>query len=231
MRWNHSITICRKIRKESKKRLESAGIRVDDVDVVDISYRLEDALVDIINRESAPFVFTSKNGVKGILNLEEKADVELRSKECYCIAPVTRDFALLSGFRPKGEGKDSLELADCIAEQGETKVLHSTAVHRREELYKRLGERSIEIEPLITYEKSVLDLDFEKTNMLMFFSPSQVDGYLKKTEIHPECMVFCIGETTANYLKTKGHEQIIVSKKSSEKSMVDAVLRYCKTNE
>ena len=230
MSSDKSIVISRKISNQSRQRLEEAGIEVTDVELVDISFRLQDEMFEIINKEAIPFVFTSKNGVKGILNLEAHNSSSLLSRDCYCIAPVTRDFALLSGFRPKGEGANATELAKCIAENGETKVLHSTAVNRREELYTQLAKSEVEIKPLVTYEKQIRTLRLKSSKMVMFFSPSQVDGYLKKTPLEPEVMAFCIGETTANYLKNKGHLNIKVSKKSTEKSLIDSVIRYSKKN-
>lgn len=226
-----NIVICRKINETSRKRLEAIGLLVDDFNVVEITFRMEDEMLAIINNSKIPFVFTSKNGIKGILNLQQKSGFFLATKACYCIAPVTRDFALLSGFRPKGEGANALELANCIAENGETRVLHSTSIDRREELYEILNENSIEITSLYTYRKSLKNMDIETSKMAMFFSPSQVDGYLKKRNLESETMAFCVGETTADYLKNKGHYNIEVSKKSTEKSLVDSVIRYCKTNE
>lgn len=221
----------RKLKKESIDKLTSAGLIVQDINLVEVVFLNDDKLIEFVKSNDSPWVFTSKNGVKGIVELARNNNLSIKSRNCFCIEPVTSDFAMLSGFQVLDSAPSSAELAYKIAEHRIKSVVHSTCENRRAELYDGLAKLDIDINALVTYEKSENPQRTNNAEMLLFFSPSQIDAFLVKQNLPSHAQAFCIGETTATYLKAKQKNKVIVPDKSTEKSMINAVLRYSKTYE
>ena len=59
------------------------------------------------------------------------------------------------------------------------------------------------------------------TDIIIFTSPSNVEAYFRRNNIHPTQQVIAIGHTTANALQKKGINQISIPWQSSELALVD----------
>ena len=83
------------------------------------------------------------------------------------------------------------------------------------------GHKVIE---LITYKTaSIAEKINEDLAIVLFTSPSNVDGYLQKNKIAAGTRILAIGETTRDHLNTLGFSKITVSESTNEKQLVKAL--------
>ncbi len=66
----------------------------------------------------------------------------------------------------------------------------------------------------------------EQAQGILFFSPSAVKSYLSLNQPPSKAICFAIGDTTAETLKEKLVNRIIVADKPGKKEMVDLVIKY-----
>ncbi|MDD3645867.1 MAG: uroporphyrinogen-III synthase [Candidatus Gracilibacteria bacterium] len=209
--------------EEAKKK----GIDIFDFDFVQITYIKDNKILDKLYSNEDSFVFTSIHAINAIDDIEK-----LKTKKAYCIGGKTSLQAEKRGFEILGTGDNALELAKVINKTGEKKVCHLASNPRRNELYNYLESVNVQVETIEVYQKQLkpIKVDFAY-DAILFFSPSQVEAFLEINKLPKDVICFCIGETTASYLKQKCTNKIIVSKKHSEEAMLKSLYDYYKINE
>ena len=221
------IVSTRKIEAYLKQMAFEKNIIISDFDFLNYEYIQSQDIIQVLSINTAPLIFTSQNAVKAILQLLTKNNLQLKSKSCYTIEGVTENLALKNGFTILGSAKDSNQLANKIIEQKRDRLIFCCGNIRLNNLKDILIKNKIELLELEVYKKTLtphtLDNNFDG---IMFFSPSQIDSFLKTNSLSIDTPSFCIGSTTANYLKSKQHFNCFTSKTQTVKSVLDFAIEH-----
>jgi uroporphyrinogen-III synthase len=90
-----------------------------------------------------------------------------------------------------------------------------------------LSENAIKVTELEVYQKVLTPIKIEQTiDAVLFFSPSQIDSFKMQNDLPIDTPAFCIGNTTADYLKSKKHINCMVAKNQSVKSVIETAITY-----
>lgn len=205
-----------------------------DFDFVKISYLFNKNIVEKINKNTSPFVVTSQNAIKSIINLKSKSKLSLKTNKMYCINWVTSDLAKKNWFDVLWTWKNSFFLAKAIYDNNEKNLLHLTSSIRRNEIYDFLKTTQVTLTSLEIYNKK---LDCIKINFpysaILFFSPSQMDAFFKKNVLPLDVKVWCIWETSKKHLLEvyKIKNEIFMAENSKKETVVNEVINYFKNYE
>lgn len=183
-----------------------------------------------LGRTALNAFFTSEVAVRAVFErLEQQPQWKI-----YCLNGKTRK--ILLKFIPEsliaGSASNSSELSTIIQDNQDT-IQEKPSVFfcgdRRMPTIPRIFEQlNIPLEEVTCY-KSICNSGgiLGPIDGIIFFSPSAVDCYFEKnTEIAPTAVVFAIGQTTANYLKARCSNKIIVAPEPSEKALLNEVKIY-----
>jgi uroporphyrinogen-III synthase len=220
------VAATRKIQAVLKKTALEKGVRIQDLDLLEINYLNSEGLRQTLQNNALPIVFTSAHAVAAFLQLEKDAGQKFPVRQAFAISGNTQKQALKAGFAILGAAPDARSLAPVIAASSAQKLLHLTAALRRVELYKTLTQQGIELTPVEVYEKTLVPAVFGEFDALMAFSPSQVDSFLVKNKLPKACPVFCIGKTTAARVAEIPHDNIIIAESPSESGVLQQLYKY-----
>ncbi len=204
------------------------NINILDQDFLLISHLDNPSLVETLQNNQHPFVFTSINAVNATACLIKNYGITLKTNSCYCISGKTSACAKQSGFNSLSDAKDATSLADAIISGNENAVLHCTGNLTKQDLYNLLQEAGLEIAICQVYQNNILPVKVPSFDGVMFFSPSQIDAFLTVNELHSQIPAFCIGNTTAEHLAKFSHQNIVISSQSNEQAMLHKVYEYYK---
>ena len=211
----------RKLEEKYHIEAQHKHLIIHDYDFLDITYLPSDELekgIEIIKPDA--LVFTSQHAVESVKNLNNK------NIACYTIEGKTTELAVEYGFFIKGKAKDSTALADVIKNQEEKNVVHCSSRDRMDILKTQLVKSGISYHFIEVYQKTLKPQKVGYFDGVAFYSPSQVEAFLEFNQLLPETPVFCIGKTTANAVKQKGHKKVLISEKSQTESLLETVYQY-----
>jgi uroporphyrinogen-III synthase len=195
------------------------NLHINDVDFLQLEY-LPNAFS--LATLDAPLVFTSAHAVAAF----ERIIGSGARFTCYSIGGNTNMRALQAGFHVLAHAQHGEALARLIAEKREKKVIHLCGDMRRPELHETLAAAGVLVQEIVVYTKLLQPKKVENFDAVMFFSPSQVDAFLQANQLPDSIPAICVGNTTANHLKTKGFAHVIVAQNPDEESVIQAVIGY-----
>ena len=176
---------------------------------------------------STTVVFTSMNAVEAVATWQYDQQPEWI---IYCTGATTRKLAgeYFGEEKIAGTADSAAELAELIIESGETDdVIFFCGNQRRDELPEILQREGINVQEIIVYETIQLPVKITKSyHGVVFFSPSAVTSFFKNNKLPDRTIVFAIGGTTANEIKTYSTNKIIIAEEASAEGMVRSVLEY-----
>ncbi len=189
---------------------------------ITVQQEIENALL-----YSATVVFTSMNAVEAVaLQMEEQQP----EWNIYCIGNTTHDLVVkYFGVQPvAGRASNAAELAELITENDSiNKVLFFCGDHRRDELPDILREHSIEVNEIIVYETIATPHKLKKNyHSILFFSPSAVESFFSINKLPANTLLFAIGNTTADAIKKKSGNKIIISDEPGKENLVNKAIEY-----
>lgn len=225
------IVSTRKIEADLKQMASEKNIIISDFDFLNYEFIQSQEIIQVLSNNTAPLIFTSQHAVKAILQLLTKNNLQLKSKSCYTIEGVTENLALKNGFTILGSAKDSNQLANKIIEQKRDRLIFCCGNIRLNNLKDILIKNKIELLELEVYKKTLTPHKLHNNfDGVMFFSPSQIDSFLKNNILSTDTPAFCIGNTTSEYLKSKQHFNCYTSKMQSVKSVLDFAIEHFAIN-
>ena len=170
--------------------------------------------------------FYSKNGVKFFHQSVIKAGLQLNSRIA-CIGKGTADqFYRTFNHAPEfiGSGDPSqvaLQFKKVIPESD--KILFITAEDSNHSISKEL-KNNYEVSSIAAYsnteKKNIVD---PEADIIIFTSPKNADTYLNKFSFFYSTQIIAIGKITAQYLHTRGVEEVVISVKASEEDVLQAI--------
>ncbi len=227
MHQPYHIACTRVIDTHLKQEAFNRGFIVEDKDVLHIELLDSVELVDVLKNNTSPLIFTSQYGVMAVVELIKKHQLSLVQQEAYCISGKTAKRATEAGFTILETAPNSELLAAKIAAlKPNSALLHLGANLALTNWKTFLDTHHIQVQTMEVYHKTIQAQTFEKADAVLFFSPSQIDGYLKSNALSPTTPAFCIGETTAKHLLQTQHKNTHVATEPSEQALFNHVYQY-----
>lgn len=165
-------------------------------------------------------VITSKNGVEALLNNCPAEDLNFET--IYCVGRRTKRLIEQKIGPVKHSEKNAKALAKYLVEFIEgSEVTYFCSDIRMDDLPTILEESNIKVQEIEAYSTKLEAPKLEKSiEGVMFYSPSTIQSFLQKNT--PECIAYCIGESTAKEAK-KYFKDVRVAKIPTVESVIELV--------
>lgn len=200
------------------------GIEIHCKELLNITFLRNSEIDKVLEINGYNLLFSSKNAIKAIEHLKGKLSVN----KAYCISGATQEAAIEAGFEVIASAKNGKSLAQEIIAKGESSVLHCCTENRRNEIEYALVSAAVQYKTLNVYKKDALGLELEDYDAYFFYSPSQVAAFLLKNELPDSAPVFCIGDTTAEYVKAKSKENVYAAEQPLPRQLIEMSIKYFK---
>jgi uroporphyrinogen-III synthase len=150
----------------------------------------------------------------------------------FCIGNTTRQLAA----RYFGEqsihtvGDNAADLADKIISNKSIKqVVFFCGDQRREELPGKLRQNGITVQEVIVYHTISTPHKVDKAyDGILFFSPSAVQSFFYANAVLPTTILFAIGQTTADAIKSFTDNLIIEPERPGKEELVKKMFQFFK---
>ena len=191
---------------------------------------IEERVAEIALQPST-VIFTSMNAAETVADYSPGLEPQWN---IYCLGTATKKviqqrFPLSSIV---GEANNALELAEVIAGNNEKFVVFFCGDQRRDELPEKLTGNGISLEEVVVYRTIPIPGIIEKEyDGFLFFSPSAVKSFFSSNTVSPGSILFAIGSTTADCIRTYSDNPVIVSEQPGKQHLVEESVNYfCKLN-
>lgn len=218
MSSNSSILSTKKLSTTQKELLLNSGIGFVEYNAIEIE------LLDVdFNQNIENAIFTSKNAVKALQNLE------FEIQNCFCVGDNTKKLLEGNGLKVTEIAQNASDLGEIISKNYKNEQFFFFCGNlRRDELPSILKENNVKLDEIVVYRTHKKSKKFDRTfNGILFFSPSAVQSYVSNNIID-NSMVFCIGNTTASEAKKYTNNIIVANKPTVENVIVQAVKYFDK---
>lgn len=172
------------------------------------------------------FILTSKQAVKALNQYIKKDFIDIPA---LCVSSSTaKAYESIGGtVLDIGEG-DGDSLGECINDfSKDIKWLYLRAQTVASEFAQTARNNGVNIDEKVVYvsdcSQEILNLEVQKSDILIFTSPSSVECFLKNNTINCDVKVVVIGKTTASSLPN--NIECIISEKPSVNSCVELALK------
>ena len=201
-----------------KQVLLDAAIQVVEADFI----KTENASFEIKNLNKN-LIFTSQNAVLSIL--QHPTIEQLKQKTVFCVGLKTKELLNENGFIVEAYTGFAEDLAEIITlVYSDESFTFFSGNLRRDTLPEMLTENGITFNEIKVYDTTLTPHKIaEKVDGILFFSPSAVTSYLKKNTLANE-KLFCIGNTTADALRSVLSETKIKNIKTAYQPSVENVI-------
>ena len=207
-----------KLLSPGQKDLFNNSLKVESSDFVKTSAnRIKPVLLKAAHKN---VVITSKNGVDAILNNCPVEDLNFET--IYCVGRRTKRLIEQKIGPVKHSEKNAKALANYLVEYIEgTEVTYFCSAIRMDDLPTVLKENNINVKEIEAYSTKLEAPKLENTiEGVMFYSPSTIQSFLQKNT--PDCIAYCIGESTAREAK-KYFKDVRVAKIPTVESVIELV--------
>jgi uroporphyrinogen-III synthase len=227
-----SILSTRPLETALVEAAKAKDIQIDIVSFIDttpIQNRGIKEEIGKIIKQPASVVFTSMNAVNTVAAY---INGNTPDWNIFCIGHTTRQLAA----RYFGEqsiitvGNNASELADqMIGNKSVKQVVFFCGDQRRVELPRKLRQNGIIVQEVIVYHTVNTPHRIDKEyDGILFFSPSAVQSFFYVNAILPSTILFAIGQTTADALKTFADNPIIESERPGKEELVKKMFEFFK---
>ncbi len=131
-----------------------------------------------------------------------------------------------------GTGDSAVELAKSMVDSGSiAELVFFCGNQRRDELPGILNEHGIPVNEITVYKTAATPREIsEHYDGITFFSPSAVDSFFSVNKIDPETILFAIGKTTADTIKTYSRNKVIVGETPGKEMLIEEAISYFQTH-
>jgi uroporphyrinogen-III synthase len=225
-----SILSTRPLETALLEAAKAKDIQIDIVSFIDTTPAqttgIREEIGKIINQPAA-VVFTSMNAVNAVAAYVNGQTPEWN---IFCIGNTTRDLAA----RYFGEqsihtvANNASDLADkMIGNKTIKQVVFFCGDQRREELPGKLRQNGITVQEVIVYHTISTPHKVDKAyDGILFFSPSAVQSYFYANTVTPSTILFAIGQTTADAIKSFTDNLIIESERPGKEELVKRMFQF-----
>lgn len=219
-----SILSTKTLSTEQRHFIAEAGITIIEQDFIEI----KNSNVELNNIKNN-LIFSSQNAVLSLINQPNWE--QLQTKNIFCVGIKSKELLEQNGFKVDVYIDYASELAEIITliYNKESFTFFSGNL-RKETLPKALKEAKINFNEIEVYQTTLAPYKISKEKKLdgiLFFSPSGVESFLTNNKINNETC-FCIGETTAEALKSNKINNIVIAESPTIDDVIAEVLEYYK---
>jgi uroporphyrinogen-III synthase len=225
-----SILSTRPLETALLEAAKAKDIQIDIVSFIDTSPAQTTGIRDEIGKivkQPAAVIFTSMNAVNTVA-----AYINGQTPEwtIFCIGHTTRQLAA----RYFGEqsihtvGDNASDLADkMISTKSIKQVVFFCGDQRREELPGKLRQNGITVQEVIVYHTISTPHKVDKAyDGILFFSPSAVQSFFYANAVLPSTILFAIGQTTADAIKSFTDNLIIEPERPGKEELVRKMFQF-----
>lgn len=227
-----SILSTRPLETALLEAAKAKDVQIDIVSFIDTSPAKTTGIkeeVGKIIKQPAAVVFTSMNAVNSVAAY---INGDKPSWNIFCIGNTTRQLAA----RYFGEqaihtvGNNAAELADKMITGKQFKqVVFFCGDQRREELPGKLRQNGIAVQEVIVYHTISTPHKIDKAyDGILFFSPSAVQSFFYANAVPASTILFAIGQTTADAIKSFTNNQIIEAGRPGKDELVKKMFQFFK---
>lgn len=227
-----AILSTRPLEKALLEAAKAKDISIDIISFIDTAPIRTSGIKDEINKalkQPAAVVFTSMNAVNTVAAYINGLTPNWK---IFCIGHTTRQLAA----KYFGEqsihtiGNNASELADkMINDKSVKQVVFFCGDQRREELPGKLRQNGITVQEVIVYHTISTPHKIEKAyDGILFYSPSAVQSFFYANAVPPETILFAIGQTTADAIKSFSNNTIIESDRPGKDELVKKMFQFFK---
>lgn len=216
-----------------KRIIESAAeqnISIDCISFIETRPLTNKAVKEKIQKlstEKITAVFTSMNAVDAVKeNLTSKPVWRI-----FSMGQTTKD--LIADFFGSeniiATANDAGALADAIIEKNEKNIFFFCGDQRRDELPQKLKSKDINLEEIAVYNTIITAQKISKEyDGILFFSPSAVESFFLANSINGAVVLFAIGNTTSDALRSFVKNKIIIAELPGKEELVKKMVAYFK---
>lgn len=178
------------------------------------------------------WIFTSKNGVKQLLNNIEDVSV-LKDKVIYALGEKTAvllkekadDVVIPQDFNMKSLAKT------LISNKIDGEVLVFSGRLRKPDLINVLKRNEVEFKEIFLYKTILMPHKVKMADFdgVVFFSPSGAQSFFQNNRLKANHAVFCIGSTTENEVRRFFSGNIFKPERSNMKSIMREIEEFVKS--
>ena len=209
---------------------EQNGFQIDIVPFIKTEQIVSAELTNGIHNYSLQYitaVFTSMNAAEAVI--KELNGVKPLWK-IFCIGNTTRN-TLVQYFGEEaivGFANSASALADTIIKAGPIhNLVFFCGDRRRDELPEILASKEIHIEEITVYQTMAINHKIHRHYQgILFFSPSAVTSFFSNNIIDKQTILFAIGETTADTIRTYGDNTIVIGEEAGKENLVNTMIAY-----
>ena len=211
---------------------KAKDIHIDIISFIDTTPILTTGIRDEIGKitkQPASVVFTSMNAVSSVAAYinGQKPDWEI-----FCIGNTTRQLAAkhFGEQAIRTVGNNATDLAEkMITDKTVKQVVFFCGDQRRQELPGKLRQNGITVQEVIVYHTINTPHKIDKAyDGILFFSPSAVQSFFYANAVLPTTILFAIGQTTADAIKTFTDNTIIESERPGKEDLVKKMFEFFK---
>jgi uroporphyrinogen-III synthase len=215
--------------------LEAAKAKDIDIDIVSFidttpleTTGISDEIGKIL-KQPASVVFTSMNAVNTVAPY---INGQAPDWNIFCIGNTTRQLAAkyFGEQSIHAVGNNASDLADkMISNKNVKQVVFFCGDQRREELPGKLRQNGITVQEVIVYHTISTPHKVDKAyDGILFFSPSAVQSFFYDNAILPSTILFAIGQTTADAIKSFTDNLIIEAERPGKEELVKKMFQFFK---
>lgn len=205
------------------------GMTLDCVSFIEVAAIDDAALMAEMERlcsMNITAVFTSVNAVKAVSKL---VYIAKPNWQIYCIGNATKN-ALLDYFNAaniKGTANNAAQLAEIILMDDVNNVVFFCGDRRTDILPGILKGRQVLVHEMIVYKTTETPKEIDKEyDGVLFFSPSAAESFFSVNTISTGTVLFAIGNTTADAIKSFCANKVIVGDNPSKSQLVERAVQY-----
>jgi uroporphyrinogen-III synthase len=227
-----SILSTRPLETALLEAAKAKDIQIDIVSFIDTTAIETTGIKEEIGKilkQPASVVFTSMNAVNSVA---AHVNGQMPQWNIFCIGNTTRQLAA----RYFGEqsihtvGNNASDLADkIISDKSIKQVVFFCGDQRREELPGKLRQNGITVQEVIVYHTISTPHKVDKAyDGILFFSPSAVQSYFYANAVTPSTLLFAIGQTTADAIRSFTDNAVIESERPGKEDLVKKMFQFFK---
>ena len=197
-------------------------IETTPLKTITLQQEIEDAL-----GSAATVVFTSMNAVEAVAAY---LDGHQPQWKIYSIGTTTDQLinkyfgeGLVTGTAFNAADLAALIVKDSLAE----KLIFFCGNQRRDELPAILRNNNIAVTEIEVYQTTAVPHKIDKAyDGILFFSPSAAESFFSNNTVSPQTILFAIGNTTADAIKSFSDNKIIIADTAGKENLVKQMIVY-----
>ena len=197
-------------------------IETTPLKTITLQQEIEDAL-----GSAATVVFTSMNAVEAVAAYLNGHEPQWK---IYSIGTTTDQLinkyfgeGLVAGTAFNAADLAALIVKDRLTE----KLIYFCGNQRRDELPAMLRKNNIAVTEIEVYQTTAVPHKIDKVyDGILFFSPSAAESFFLNNTVSPQTILFAIGNTTADAIKSFSDNKTIIADTASKENLVKQMIAY-----